>query len=67
MKPTWLFDAGGAIVRHLAAGVLGENAPEPLKASSLEQTLVWDGKDDDGLPAAGGPFTVRVALALRAS
>jgi hypothetical protein len=45
-------DAKGAIVRHLAAGVLGKNPPEPLKAGALEQSLEWDGKDDDGKPAA---------------
>ncbi|HOX05528.1 MAG TPA: hypothetical protein PK280_03920 [Planctomycetota bacterium] len=60
-------DAKGAIVRHLAAGVLGKNAPEPLKAGALEQSLEWDGKDDDGKPAAGGPFKVRVGLGLKAS
>jgi len=58
-------DAKGAIVRHLAAGVLGKNPPEPLKANSLEQSVEWDGKDDDGKPAAGGPFKARVAVGLR--
>lgn len=58
-------DARGQIVRHLAAGVLGKNAPAPLTADSLEQSILWDGKDDDGKPAAGGPFKVRVALGLQ--
>ena len=44
----YIEDAGGKIVRHLAAGVLGKNAPEPFKANSLDQSIVWDGKDDDG-------------------
>lgn len=64
-------DAGGKIVRHLAAGVLGTNAPAPLKPG-LHQELAWDGKDDDGRamdltagkPATGGPFKVRVAAGL---
>jgi len=57
--------AGGKVVRHLAAGVLGENAPSPLKKNSLTQRLTWDGKDDSGRKATGGPFKVRVALGLR--
>lgn len=60
-------DANGKIVRHLAAGVLGTNAPAPLRAGSLEQSIEWDGKDDDGKAAAGGPFRVRVGLGLKAS
>ncbi|HOX08646.1 MAG TPA: hypothetical protein PK280_19785 [Planctomycetota bacterium] len=59
-------DAQGRVVRHLAAGALGKNPPEPLKPG-LAQSLEWDGKDDDGKPAAGGPFKVRVGLGLRAS
>ncbi|MCK6473939.1 MAG: hypothetical protein L6R28_19635 [Planctomycetes bacterium] len=39
---------GGEIVRHLASGVLGENAPPPFQKNSKEQTVVWDGKDDCG-------------------
>ncbi|MGQ9661858.1 MAG: hypothetical protein ACUVWX_05895 [Kiritimatiellia bacterium] len=38
----------GRIVRHLAAGVLGPNAPEPFQKGSLRQALVWDGKNDRG-------------------
>ncbi len=62
----YVLDAKGKCVRHLAAGVLGgEKAPpEPLKAG-LSQGLEWDGKDDYGKPAAGGPFKVRVALGLK--
>ncbi len=59
-------NAKGEIVRHLAAGVLGENPPKLLRANSLEQSVVWDGQDDDGKPAAGGPFRVRVRLGLTA-
>ena len=38
-------DAGGRIVRHLVAGVLGGDPPAPLKANSLAQSVVWDGKN----------------------
>ncbi len=64
-------DAGGKIVRHLAAGVLGKNPPAPLKANSLEQSLLWDGKDDEGGPvrlsdqADGKSFRIRVAIGTR--
>lgn len=60
-------NAKGQIVRHLAAGVLGKTPPEPLKADSLSQTLEWDGMDDDGKRAEGGPFKARVGLGLKAS
>jgi hypothetical protein len=58
--------ADGKVVRHLVAGVLGgkDAPPEPLKAG-LAQALEWDGRDDAGKPAAGGPFKVRVRAGLR--
>ena len=59
-------DSQGKIVRHLVAGVLGTNAPAPLKKGSLEQALAWDGLADYGRPAGAGPFRVRVALGLGA-
>ena len=52
------------IVRHLAAGMLGSNAPEPLKKDALEQNLVWDFKDDFGKKVTPGTYTVRVGLGL---
>ena len=58
-------DAKGKIIRHLAGGVLGKNPPEPLLANTLAQTLDWDGKDDLGKAAAGGPFQVRVQLGMK--
>jgi DNA-binding beta-propeller fold protein YncE len=58
-------DAAGKAVRHLAAGVLGKNPPEPLRPGALAQSLEWDGKDDAGQPAAGGPFTVRIQLGMK--
>lgn len=59
-----VLDTTGKVVRHLAAGVLGDNAPAPLQKGALQQTLTWDGKDDLGQPAKGGPFQVRVGLGL---
>lgn len=60
-----ILDAKGDVVRHLAAGVLGaKNAPpEPLQAG-LAQMLEWDGNDDFGKAATGGPFKVRVRAGL---
>jgi len=63
-----ILDAGGRIVRHLAAGLLGKHAPEPLRKGTLEQKLVWDGKDDAGKPLlgkAGARFSVRVRVGAR--
>ncbi|MFP4055700.1 MAG: hypothetical protein ACLF0G_02390 [Candidatus Brocadiia bacterium] len=62
----WVADAKGAVVRHLAAGILGEKAPPPLRPGTLEQTLVWDGRDDDGEALPEGTYTVHVALGLGA-
>jgi hypothetical protein len=52
---------GGKIVRHLAAGLLGPNAPAPLTKDALSQELVWDGQDDLGRPVTA-PARVRVRL-----
>jgi len=60
-----VLDARGEVVRHLAAGLLGKNAPEPLRADSVAQELTWDRKDDLGAAATGGPFTVRVSIGSR--
>ncbi len=60
-------DAAGRIIRHLASGVLGENAPAPLTKGTLRQAIVWDGKNDQGRyvdDRAG--LRVRVSLGLRA-
>jgi hypothetical protein len=64
----WVVDGQGHIVRHLAAGVLGKNAPAPFKADSLEQSILWDGKDDAGQPvtAAADSLKFHVALGDRA-
>ncbi len=59
-------DSNGKIVRHLACGVLGDNAPPPFQPNTKKQKIVWDGKDDAGrylkTPEAA---TVRVSLGLK--
>ncbi|MHC4916475.1 MAG: SMP-30/gluconolactonase/LRE family protein [Planctomycetota bacterium] len=60
----YVLNSRGKVVRHLVAGVLGEKPPAPLKPG-LSQSIEWDGRDDLGKPAAGGPFKVRVALGLK--
>lgn len=62
-----ILDAKGAVVRHLAAGLLGTNAPAPLQKGTLSQSLAWDGKDDAGnaVPAGAGPLSARVTLGAR--
>jgi sugar lactone lactonase YvrE len=62
-----VLNAKGEVIRHLAAGVLGGKnpPPAPLKAG-LEQQLTWDGKDDAGKPAVGGPFQARVRAGMTA-
>jgi hypothetical protein len=59
-------DSDGCILRHLAYGVLGANAPEPFKKNSRAQTIVWDGKDDSGryIDDKDG-IIVRVSLGLK--
>jgi NHL repeat-containing protein len=60
-------DADGRIVRHLASGVLGKNAPPPFRKNSRSQTVVWDGKDDRGIYLDDKEqLTVRVSLGLKA-
>jgi hypothetical protein len=56
----------GRIVRHLGAAALGAKSPPPPFRPGLAQEIPWDGNDDAGKPAAGGPFTVRVRLGLSA-
>ena len=56
-----------AIVRHLASGVLGANAPAPFAKNSRSQSVVWDGKRDDGMYIDDtDALTVRVYLGLTA-
>ena len=55
----------GRVLRHLASGVLGPNAPAPFQKDSLKQIIGWDGKDDQGsyVKQLGG-CKVRVSLGL---
>jgi len=56
-----ILDAKGKVVRHLAAGVLGGKTPPPPPLEpGLSQSLAWDGRDDYGDQARGGPFSIRV-------
>jgi hypothetical protein len=59
-------NAQGLIVRHVAAGVLGDNAPPPFQPKAKEQSLVWDGKDDLGRYVDDkDALTIRVSLGLK--
>ncbi|MCG3179245.1 MAG: hypothetical protein BIFFINMI_01579 [Phycisphaerae bacterium] len=66
-----VLDGQGNVVRRLAAGLLGPNAPAPLARDSLAQSLTWDGTDDMGRKVLGADpkatFTVRVDAGLRAT
>lgn len=55
------------VVRHLAAGVLGDNPPPPLLAKLRSQKIAWDGKDDFGQPVADiAKLAVRVRAGMSA-
>jgi hypothetical protein len=61
-----IVDADGRVVRHLASGVLGSNAPAPFQKNALRQTLYWNGKDDlDRYPSEPEKLSVRVMLGLK--
>ena len=60
-----ILDAKGKVVRHLAAGLLGKNAPAPLKKDTLRQELLWDGRDDLGQRPEGAPFKVQVRVGVK--
>lgn len=59
-----VLDAEGRVVRHLGAGVLGGNPPEPFEAGSLAQQVFWDHRDDRGKAVAPGVYKVRVSAGL---
>jgi len=60
-----ILDASGNVVRRLAAGMLGPNAPEPFEKGSLVQKVAWDGADDAGKPVAGASARVRLGMRLQ--
>jgi hypothetical protein len=61
-----LIDEKGVVVRHVASGVLGANAPAPFQKNSLKQTIYWDGKDDlDNYVREPNKLRVRVMLGLK--
>jgi len=60
-----ILDKDGKIIRHLASGVLGANAPHPFQQNSLSQKLEWDGLTDDFKKAPAG-CKVKVSLGLKA-
>ena len=59
-----IIDKDGKIVRHLASGVLGKNAPHPFQQNTLSQKIEWDGTNDQGEKAPAG-CKVRVSLGLK--
>ncbi len=64
-------DAEGTILRHLACGVLGPNAPRPFAKNSRAQAIAWDGKNDQGRYVAENAadyanVRVRVSLGVKA-
>jgi len=57
----------GKILRYLVSGVLGPKAPEPFQKNSLDQTIIWDNKDDAGRYLDDkSSLKVRVSLGLQA-
>ncbi|MBL8025299.1 MAG: T9SS type A sorting domain-containing protein [Fibrobacteres bacterium] len=61
-----VLDSTGRIIRHLAAGKLGNRAPSPFSSNSLKQRVSWDKKDDFGR-IFNGSNDIRVGLGLTAS
>ena len=56
----------GKIIRHLASGVLGKNAPLPFQKNSKKQAIVWDGKNDqERYVDDKDSVVVRVSLGLK--
>lgn len=56
----------GIILRHLASGVLGKNAPEPFNKDSKKQLITWDLKNDQGEYVQNiADLNVRVSLGLK--
>jgi hypothetical protein len=61
-----IIDQKGVVVRHVASGVLGANAPAPFQKNALKQTIYWNGKNDlDQYVREPGKLRVRVMLGLK--
>jgi hypothetical protein len=60
-----VLDGRRRVVRHLGAGLLGPNAPDPFRPEVLTQTIRWDYRDDDGRRLPAGTYTVRLRSQLR--
>jgi hypothetical protein len=59
-------DNEGNIIRHLASGVLGDNAPAPFQQNSLSQKIYWDSKDDRGVYIDQlANISIRISLGLK--
>ncbi len=58
-----LVDKDDRVVRHLASGVLGSNAPAPFQKGSFSQKIPWNGKDDLG-DYVRDPAALRVRVSL---
>ncbi len=57
-----ILDGKGKVVRHLAAGLLGKNAPSPFKEGALKQDVFWDGKGNYGGSVKGARVRVRLGM-----
>ncbi|MBA4388755.1 MAG: hypothetical protein C0404_12290 [Verrucomicrobia bacterium] len=61
-----VIDSDGRVIRHLASGVLGGNAPTPFQKNSLKQAISWNGKDDlEEYCKTPEKLRVRVMLGLK--
>jgi DNA-binding beta-propeller fold protein YncE len=61
-----IVDAKGRVIRHLASGVLGRNAPSPFQKNTLSQKIYWNGKNDFGTYVKEpGKLKLRVMLGLK--
>ncbi|PCJ52583.1 MAG: hypothetical protein COA79_23550 [Planctomycetota bacterium] len=59
-------DSTGKILRHLASGVLGPNAPKPFQKRTKIQSIPWNGKNDKGEYIKNLNIkTIRVSLGLK--